>query len=216
MEAFARQAAVALENARLYEELEDAYVQTVLALANAVDARDAYTADHSQRLAAWAEATARELGCSEEEVRAIRWAALLHDIGKIGVPDHILQKPGPLDEAEWEVIKRHPEIGAEIVAPVKKLAHVAPIIRAHQERWDGAGYPDGLRGEEIPLGARILAVVDAYGAIIDERPYKKARSHQEAVAELRRCAGTQFDPQVVGAILRVLGSGDRDSDHDRG
>jgi len=195
----------ALQRARAYEELEEAYIQTVLALAKAMDARDAYTSDHSQRLATWAEATARELGCSEEEIQAVRWGALLHDIGKIGVPDEILRKPGPLNGEEWEVIKRHPEIGAEIVAPVKRLAGVVPIIRHHQERWDGTGYPDGLRGEEIPLGARILAVVDAYGAIIDERPYKRAHSHEEAIAELQRCAGTQFDPQVVEAFLRVIG-----------
>ena len=194
----------ALQRARTYQELEEAYVQTVLALARAMDARDAYTGDHSQRLAAWAEATARELGCSEGEIQAIRWGALLHDIGKIGVPDEILRKPGPLDEQEWDVIKRHPDIGAEIVAPVKRLAGVVPIIRHHQEWWDGTGYPAGLRGRDIPLGARILAVVDAYGAIIDERPYKRARSHAEAVAELRRCAGTQFDPQVVEAFLQVL------------
>jgi putative nucleotidyltransferase with HDIG domain len=204
MATFCRQAAVALENARLYGALEDAYVETIVALANAMDARDAYTADHSERLAAWAEATARELGCSEEEIQAVRWAALLHDIGKIGVPDHILRKPGPLDETEWEVIRRHPEVGARIVAPVKKLAAVVPIIRAHQEHWDGSGYPDGLKGEAIPLGARIVAVVDAYGAIVDERPYKPARSHEEAVAELRRCAGTQFDPRVVEAFLKTM------------
>jgi putative nucleotidyltransferase with HDIG domain len=202
--AMADQAAGAIHRARLHEELEAAYIETVLALANATDTRDAYTGDHSARLAAWAEAIARDLGCGAEEIRTIRWAALLHDIGKIGVPDAILRKPASLDDAEWTVIHRHPAIGAAIVAPVKKLADMAPIIRAHQEHWDGTGYPDGLKGEAIPLGARILAVVDAYGAITDERVYRKARSQAEAVAELRRCAGTQFDPQVVEAFLRVL------------
>jgi putative nucleotidyltransferase with HDIG domain len=198
-------AAVAIENAQLYKQLEEAYIEAILALANAIAARHAYTADHSVRLTEWAVATAKELGCAEEEIEALRWAALLHDLGKIGVPDELLLKPGPLTEEEWTVMKRHPEIGARIVAPVKKLSAAASIIRAHHERWDGTGYPDGLKGEEIPLGARILAVVDAYGAMIDERSYRPAKSPEEAVTELKRCAGTQFDPQVVEAFLRVLG-----------
>jgi putative nucleotidyltransferase with HDIG domain len=201
----ADQAASALYRTRLHAELEAAYLETVLALAKAMDARDTYTGDHSQRLVAWGEATARELGCSEAEVEAIRWGALLHDIGKIGVPDAILLKPEPLDEVEWAVMHRHPEIGAEIVAPMTKLADVVPIIRAHHEKWDGTGYPDRLRGEAIPLGARVLAVVDAYGAITDDRLYRQGRSHAEAVAELRHCMGTHFDPQVVEAFLRVIG-----------
>lgn len=202
--AIADQATSAIHRTRLHEELESSYIETVLALAKAMDARDTYTAHHSQQLAEWAEATAQELGCAEDEIEAIQWGALLHDIGKIGVPDNILRKPGSLTDEEWAVIKRHPEIGAEIVEPVKKLADVAPIIRAHQEHWDGNGYPDGLRGEAIPLGARILTVVDAYSAITDERPYKAAGSHKEAVTELQTCAGTQFDPQVVEAFLETL------------
>ncbi|HNB52952.1 MAG TPA: GAF domain-containing protein, partial [Anaerolineales bacterium] len=152
MEAVAAQVAIALENARLYEELEQSYLQTVFALARAMDARDAYTSDHSQRLSVWAEAIAQEMGCPPEQIRAIHWAALLHDIGKIGVPDEILRKPGPLTELEWTIMKKHPEDGAEIVAPVKRLAEVAPIIRAHQEKYDGSGYPHGLKGDQIPLG----------------------------------------------------------------
>ena len=201
----ADQAASALYRVRLHAELEVAYLETVLALAKAMDARDTYTGDHSQQLAAWAEATAWELGCNEAKVDAIRWGALQHDIGKIGVPDAILRKPGRLDEAEWAVMRHHSEIGAEIVAPMTKLANVLPVIRGHHEKWDGTGYPDRLRGEAIPLGARVLAVVDSYGAITDDRVYRRGRSHAEAVAELRHCMGTQFDPQVVEAFLRVIG-----------
>jgi putative nucleotidyltransferase with HDIG domain len=204
LQILADQLAIALENARLYQELEEAYLQAVLSLANAMEVRDSYTGGHSQRLAQWAGAVARQLGCSEEEIQAVHWAALLHDIGKIGVPDAILKKPGELTDEEWEVMKQHPELGAQIVAPVKNLKQVAPLIRYHQEEYIGTGYPYGLRKEEIPLGARILAVVDAYSAITDERVYRKGRSHAEALAEMQRCAGTQFDPQVVKAFLQVI------------
>lgn len=201
---FAAQAAVAMENARLYQGLEKSYLQTVSALANAVEARDTYTGHHSQQLADWAVATARALGLEGREIEALRWAAVLHDIGKLGVPDSILQKPGPLTDQEREIIELHPQIGAKIVEPVERLAKVAPIIRAHQERWDGAGYPDGLQEDEIPLESRILAVVDAYGAMVDDRVYRDSMSHTEAVAELKACAGTQFDPHVVQAFLQVV------------
>ena len=202
--AFANQAAIALENARLYNELETSYLQTVLALARAMDARDSYTADHSNRMAEMASAIAKRMKCSLEMIQAIEWAALLHDIGKIGIPDHILRKPEPLNGDEWEIMRRHPDIGAEIIAPVQRLAMVVPIVRFHQEKFDGSGYPRGLKGEEIPLGARILAVVDAYSAITDERVYRKARSREEALEEIHRCAGTHFDPRIVEIFLDLM------------
>jgi putative nucleotidyltransferase with HDIG domain len=189
---------------RLHQHLEEAYLQTVLALARAMDARDAYTRDHSERLAAWAEAVAHTLGCREEEIQDIRWGALLHDIGKIGVPDGILRKPGALTDEEWGTMRQHPVIGEQILLPVERMQGVARIVRHHHEKWDGTGYPDGLRGEAIPLGARVLAAVDAYGAITDERPYKQARSHEDGIHELRRCAGQQFDPEIVDAFCRLL------------
>ncbi|MGA2819764.1 MAG: HD domain-containing phosphohydrolase [Anaerolineales bacterium] len=197
-------AASALHHLSLETQLEEVRAGAVLALAGAAQARDGYTGDHSKRLAPWAEETARRLGCPSDEVDDVRWGALLHDIGKIAVPDPILLKPGPLSEEEWSVIRLHPEVGERIVSAVHRLRRTAEFIRHHQERFDGKGYPDALQGEGIPLGSRILAVVDSYGAIRDERPYKSSRSHQEAVVEIERCKGTQFDPKVVEAFLDVI------------
>lgn len=197
------QAAIALENARLYRDMEEAYLETVLALARAMDARDSYTADHSQRLAAWAEAIAQSIGCMKEDIQAIRWAALLHDIGKIGIPDQILRKPGPLTDEEWELMREHPSIGAEIIKPVRRLSRVVPLVLSHQEKWDGSGYPNQLSGDQIPIGARILAVVDAFGAITDDRVYRPARSSSEALDELEKCSGSQFDPKIVEVMLQL-------------
>jgi putative nucleotidyltransferase with HDIG domain len=195
---------VIIENARLYEDLENTFVQTVVTLANAIDMRDAYTSSHSQRIAEWAAYTARLLGCTTQEVQAIYWGGLLHDIGKIGIPDSILKKPAKLDASEWEIIRKHTIHGARLVASIKKLEDVAPLIEYSHERFDGSGYPHGLKGENIPLGARIIGVVDSYSAMRDERPYKKPISHEDAINELKINAGLLFDPEVVTTFLYVL------------
>ncbi|MFZ5877951.1 MAG: HD-GYP domain-containing protein [Chloroflexota bacterium] len=185
-------------------EMELTYNNIVTALANVIEVRDYYTSDHSNRIAVLAVETARRLGYEESQLEQVSLAASMHDIGKIGIPDSILNKPGPLDEEEREIMMRHPEIGEKIIRTVQNLGDVAGVIRSHQEKFDGTGYPDGLRGEEIPLTARIIAVVDAYIAITDERVYKAAQSPEEAARELARCSGSQFDPRVVQAFLGVL------------
>jgi putative nucleotidyltransferase with HDIG domain len=200
----ANQTAVIIENARLYEEQEDTFVQTVVALANAIDIRDTYTSSHSQRIAEWAQDIARLLGCTAQETQAVYWGGLLHDIGKIGIADSILKKPGKLEDTEWDIIRNHTILGAQLVAPIRKLSAVAPIIQYSHERYDGSGYPCGLKGEEIPLGARIIGVVDSFSAMLDERPYKRPISQAEAIAELKRNSGILFDPQVVNVFLYVL------------
>lgn len=200
----ANQTAVIIENARLYEDLESTFVQTVVTLANAIDMRDTYTSSHSQRIAEWAAYTAHLLGCTDKEIQAIYWGGLLHDIGKIGIPDSILRKPGKLDKREWEIIRQHTIHGAKLIAPIKKLADVAPIIECSHERYDGSGYPHGIIGKAIPLGARIIGVVDSYSAMRDERSYKRAFSHDEAIEELKRYSGILFDPEVVTTFLYVF------------
>lgn len=202
--AIADMAANAIQRANTTERLESSFIETVLALAKTMDARDQQIADHSQRLAILAENTLRALGGKPDEIEAIRWAALLHDIGKIAVPDQILLKVGPLTETEWDVMKKHPDTGAEIVSPVEKLSHVSPIIRAHQENFDGTGYPLGLASEEIPVAARVLRVVDAFGAMTEDRVYRERVDYKEALEELQRCAGHDFDPQVVEIFVKVI------------
>ena len=202
--ALATHSTTAIQRAMLHERLEENFLQTVVSLANAMDARDSYTRDHSQRMADIAARVGKEMDLTKKEIEALHWAAILHDIGKIGVPDEILNKKGPLTKKEWIIMKEHPIIGAQIVEPVKYLEAVSPIIRAHHERYDGTGYPYGLESEDIPLTSRILAVVDAYVAIRDERVYSKAHSHEEAVAELRRASGTQFDPRVVDVFCKTI------------
>jgi diguanylate cyclase (GGDEF)-like protein/putative nucleotidyltransferase with HDIG domain len=172
-------------------------------LARAVDARDVYTGSHSQRVAELAARTARRLGLPDEEVELTRLAASLHDLGKLAIPEEILRKPGPLTEPERIVLERHPQIGFRMLESLG-VDPVADWVLHHHERWDGSGYPDGVSGERIPLGARIIFVADAYDAMISERVYRRRVSPEEAVAELRRCAGTQFDPEVVAALAEEL------------
>jgi putative nucleotidyltransferase with HDIG domain len=190
-----------------FEPNERATVAAVEALAMLVDSRDTGTNEHSCRVAELSEALALALGCCPERARDVFLAGKLHDVGKVAVPDSILRKRGKLTDAEWECVRRHPSIGANVVSHVGSLARLAPIIRSHHERHDGAGYPQGLRGEEIPLEARIVAVVDAFDAMISDRPYRLRMSVEGARQRLRECAGTQFDPDVVAALERHLDEG---------
>jgi HD-GYP domain-containing protein (c-di-GMP phosphodiesterase class II) len=189
-----------------FEPNERATVAAVEALAMLVDSRDAGTNEHSGRVAELSEELALALDCCPERARDVYLAGKLHDVGKVAVPDSILRKRGKLTEAEWRCVQRHPSIGANLVSHVPSLARLAPIIRSHHERYDGAGYPQGLRGEEIPLEARIVAVVDAFDAMISDRPYRLRMSVEGARQRLRECAGTQFDPEVVLALERHLES----------
>jgi diguanylate cyclase (GGDEF)-like protein/putative nucleotidyltransferase with HDIG domain len=167
------------------------------ALAHAVDARMASHHEHSSAVAEYAAVVAAELGWSQTELGLLRMAAMLHDVGKVSVPDHILRKPGPLTPAEFAEVAKHPETGAAIIGRIGSLAPIVPWVRHAHERWDGSGYPDGLSGEAIPLASRILLVADAFDAMTSDRPYRRALSHDDALAELRKNAGSQFDPRCV-------------------
>jgi putative nucleotidyltransferase with HDIG domain len=184
-------------------ENERTYDATLAALSSALDVRDTETEGHARRVVRYMELIAEGLKVPVEQHATLRRGALLHDIGKIGVPDHILRKPGPLTENEWYTMKTHPDLGAKIIANVPFLEEVAVIIRAHHERWDGNGYPEGLAGEQIPLGARIFAVADSFDAMTSDRPYRRGRQLDEALLEIERCSTTQFDPAVVKAFLAV-------------
>jgi len=178
--------------------------QIVAALANAVEAKDVGLVHHCRWLAHHAGRVGVMVGLRGEELEAVAYGALLHDVGKIGVPEHLLRKEGPLSEEEWVVMRRHPEIGERICQPLNASRAFAPIIRHHHERFNGKGYPDGLRGRQIPLGARIVAVADAYEAMVHGRPYQPAQSHTMAADELLRLRGTQFDPELVPIFLDEL------------
>ena len=176
----------------------------VRSLAAAVDIRDGYTHEHSRLVSELSAAVARHIGLANSEVSRIGVGAMLHDVGKIGVPDAVLAKEGSLSPEEWTCIRQHPLLGKQIMEQAPELTDVVPLVLHHQERWDGNGYPQHLRGDEIPLGARIIAAADAYHAIRSDRPYRSGRTHREATHELRRCSGGQFDPHVVDVLLQIL------------
>jgi response regulator RpfG family c-di-GMP phosphodiesterase len=178
-----------------------------MALTHAVEARDAYTAEHSKVVVEFATAVGEQLGLGEAELRDLAQVALLHDIGKIAIPDSILRKEGPLDEAEWELMRLHPIHGDELISRTPGLAHLAPAVRAEHERWDGRGYPDGLAGEAIPLASRIVFACDAYHAMVSDRPYRKRLADDEARRRLEEGSGSQFCPTVVGAMVAALEAG---------
>ena len=199
--------ATAFENAEHLAQMRELYLASVKALAAAVDARDPYTRSHSARVAALARTIADEMRMTADQLRRVQLGALLHDIGKIGVPDAVLNKPGPLTADEWVLMRTHPAVGGSILAAVEPLRDLVPIVKAHHERFDGAGYPDKLAGDSVPLEAYVVAAADAFEVIVSRRAYKQAQSVEFACAELVRCRGTQFHPDVVDAFLRVI---DRD------
>ncbi len=207
-------AANAIERTKLYEtlktsyeELEETYISVITALSRAFEAKDHYHKGHMEKVARYSIAIALEYDPKLLETDILRIAAMFHDLGKLAIPDEILQKPGKLTDEEYEIIKIHPEAGESILAPLKFLREVAKIVRHHQERWDGKGYPDGLKGEEIPLMARIIAVADALDAMTSKRPYRDPMSLEEAIEEIVRNSGTQFDPKVVDALLKAYEKG---------
>ncbi|MFZ3372397.1 MAG: HD-GYP domain-containing protein, partial [Desulfitobacteriaceae bacterium] len=188
---------------QLYMDLRENYLNTVEALVQALEAKDTYTSGHSSRVGKLVVSMAAELKMSEEKIEFLKYASVLHDVGKIGVSENILNKNEKLLDTEWESIRMHPVIGQKIIKNIKFMFDIGEVARHHHERYDGKGYPDGLKGERIPLDSRIIAVADTYDAMTSNRSYRKGRTHQEAVEELRRVAGTQLDPKLVDVFCKM-------------
>ncbi|MBI3097069.1 MAG: HD domain-containing protein [Planctomycetes bacterium] len=186
------------------EKIKNAFVSAIAALERALQAKHGYTEGHSKRVAAVSVRIAKALNLPRDEVRNVELGALFHDIGKIGIHDQILNKPGKLTEEEYEEMKLHPLIGEQILAPIEEMRDIMHVIKHEHERWDGRGYPSRLSGEAIPLGARIVAIADAYDAIVTDRSYHRGEAREKAIAEIQRCSGTQFDPVLVEAFVRVM------------
>lgn len=206
LSALALQGAIAIENARLYEELSETFLATVQTLAEAVEKRDPYTAGHTIRVMTYSLVVGEALGLSKKEMRDLELSAILHDIGKIGIRDTVLLKEGKLTDEEYKVMTTHSELGAGILRHIKQLKDMLPGVRGHHEKYNGAGYPDGLSGEDIPFIARIITVADAFDAMTSDRPYRKGMSVEAAFTELKMCAGTQFDKDVVNAFMEKYGT----------
>ncbi|MFZ5950430.1 MAG: HD domain-containing phosphohydrolase [Candidatus Rifleibacteriota bacterium] len=204
LENMANQAVSAIENARLYENIQKVYLSTIEVLAKAIDAKDPYTQGHSRRVTLYSVAIAEELNMTRKEIENVRYAGLLHDVGKIGIKDSIIRKPGRLTDEEYAIIKKHPAIGAKILRPVDFLADKIPGVLHHHEYYDGRGYPDHLTGENIPLDGRIICVADAFDAMTTNRPYRKGLTVKTAIGELQKFSGKQFDPVCVEAFLRAF------------
>jgi len=204
----ADQVAIALDNSRLYQELEEMFFQTAESLADAIEKRDPYTGGHTQRVTLYSQAIAKYLQLKPLEKKWLKIASLLHDIGKIGVEDDILKKRERLSPEEFNIIKRHSDMGAEILEHVRQLREIVPGVRYHHEHVNGKGYPDGLRGKEIPILAKIVAVADTYDAMTTDRPYRKAMEKEAAVEELKICSGTQLDKEVVEAFIQAYQRGE--------
>ena len=202
-EAIVPQVATALESATLVDEIRKTHLETIAALSRSMEAKDYYTGGHTERVSGIAVALARRLGYEGADLDAIEIGALLHDIGKIGIPERILHKPGPLDEEEWKVMKEHPVISEYILSEVDLPAIVLQIARHSHERMDGEGYPDGLVADRIPLPARIVLVADAFDALTSDRPYRRGRRPRAAMEELRAHVGTQFCPRVIEALEQL-------------
>jgi HD-GYP domain-containing protein (c-di-GMP phosphodiesterase class II) len=209
--AIAAQASLAIENAALYEDIEKSYFSTVKALAKAIEVKDPYTHGHSERVTEYALMIAEAMELNERDRQKLKYAATLHDIGKIGIAGRVLNKTGALTDEEYMHVKTHPLLGDSIIEPVEFLQGPRPIILHHHERYDGKGYPGGLKGTDIPLCARILSVADAFEAMRSDRPYRRALPLEIALEELRNNAGSQFDPDVVAVFISVLKSGKGDT-----
>lgn len=199
---------IAIVNAKLYEGLRESYFSTVSALAEAIETKDQYTRGHSDRVSKYAEVIARAMSLSKSEVEGIRVAGILHDVGKIGLQEGILLKFSPLTDAEFGVIKEHPVNSARIIEKVKFPWEVTPQARHHHERYDGGGYPDGLKGEDIPLGARVLAVADTYEALLADRPYRRGFPKEKVLEIIKKATGTQLDPEIVRVFLDLVEKGE--------
>lgn len=209
--AMARLSALAIQNAKYFAEGKELFLSTISSLAVAIDAKDPYTHGHSERVTQYAVMTAESMGLASEELKNIQFAGLLHDVGKIGIDDRILRKPGKLTDEEFMVVRKHPATGEKIMQQIREFEKVLPGIRSHHERFDGKGYPDGLAKDRIPLSARILAVADTFDAMTSDRPYRKRMEISAAIEEIKKCSGLQYDPEIVKIFLNLHKDGRLDA-----